>query len=493
MVHPVRAAAVCLALAGCVRNPATGKLELNLLSQSQEIELGKQGAAEVEQSIGLYRDPKIEEYVATLGHGLSQQTPRKDLPWQFQVVEDASVNAFALPGGPVFVTRGILGTLMNEAQLAAVVGHECGHIAARHSASQMSKAQLAQLGLGIGSILSPQIASLGQVAGAGLQLLFLKFSRDDESQADQLGFEYMSKQGYDAREMINLFRTLDGVSKLAGGGKLPEWLETHPEPKNREKDTMERLKASAVDWSAAKVRRDEYLGRIDGLPYGEDPRQGYFEGARFLHPQLKFQVSFPPGWQAKNTPQAVIALGPDKDAAAELAPAGKLSPEEAAQKFFSEKGIQQGQAAQVAVGGLPAIVAYFAAQTQQGDVAGIVGFVAYGGMTYALLGYAASQALPKYDAAFKAFIGSFAPLTDPAALGVQPAKIEIVRVPLSMTLEEFNQRHPSNLRIEELALINGLESKESRLESGKQYKRVVGGLTRKAAADRPPGPVSSAR
>jgi predicted Zn-dependent protease len=293
--------------------------------------------------------------------------------------------------------------------------------------------------------------------------------------------------------MINLFRTLDGVSKLAGGGKLPEWLETHPEPKNREKDTIERLKASAVDWSAAKVRRDEYLGRIDGLPYGEDPRQGYFEGARFLHPQLKFQVSFPPGWQAKNTPQAVIALGPDKDAAAELAPAGKLSPEEAAQKFFSQKGIQQGQAAQVAVGGLPAIVAYFAAQTQQGDVAGIVGFVAYGGMTYALLGYAASQALPKYDAAFKAFIGSFAPLTDPAALGVQPAKIEIVRVPLSMTLEEFNQRHPSNLRIEELALINGLESKESRLERGKQYKRVVGGLTRKAAADRPPGPVSSAR
>ncbi len=493
MVHPVRAAAVCLALAGCVRNPATGKLELNLLSQSQEIELGKQGAAEVEQAIGLYRDPKIEEYVATLGHGLSQQTPRKDLPWQFHVVEDASVNAFALPGGPVFVTRGLLGTLMNEAQLAAVMGHECGHIAARHSASQMSKAQLAQLGLGIGSILSPEIATLSQVAGAGMQLLFLKFSRDDEAQADQLGFEYMAKEGYDARQMLNLFRTLGAASKLAGGGKLPEWLETHPHPENREKDTIERLKATPRDWSAAKVRRDEYLGRIDGLPYGEDPRQGYFEGARFLHPQLKFQIAFPPGWQTKNTPQAVMALGPNKDAAAELAPAGKLSPEEAAQKFLSQKGMQQGQAAQVAVGGLPAVVSYFTAQTQQGDVAGIAGFVGCGGMTYALVGYAASKAFPEHDAAFKAFIGSFVPLTDPAALAVQPAKIQIVRASSSMTLEEFNQRHPSNLRIEELALINGLEGKESKLDGGKQYKRVLSGLTRKAAADLPPGPVSSAR
>src|SRR3981081_680935 len=195
MIRPSRAAAVCLALAGCVRNPATGKLELNLLSQSQEIDLGKQGAAEVAQSIGLYRHPKIEEHVPTLGHGLSQQTPRKDLPWQFHVVEDASVNAFALPGGPVFVTRGILGTLMNEAPLEAGGGHECGHIAARHSASQMSQAQLAQLGLGIGSILSPQIASLGQVAGAGLQLLFLKFSRDDEGQAATLGSRRMRKEG----------------------------------------------------------------------------------------------------------------------------------------------------------------------------------------------------------------------------------------------------------------------------------------------------------
>ena len=482
------AAVACAAFAACVRNPATGNLQLNLVSESQEIDMGKQAAQDVEQSIGLYKDAKLTAYVSKMGQSLAQHTNRKNLPWQFHVVEDAAVNAFALPGGPVYVTRGILGTLMTEAQLAGVMGHECGHIAARHSANQISKAELATVGLGIGSVLSPQIASLSQIAGAGLQVLFLKFSRDDENQADKLGFAYMANDGYDPRQMVDVFKTLERVSKLAGGGKLPEWLQTHPDPGNREKAAEERLKDLKMDFSKAKVNRDEYLGVIDGLVYGEDPRQGYFQGSRFLHPDLKFQLTFPEGWKTQNTPQAVAGMSPKQDAIVQLATAGKMSPEEAAQKFFSQKGLQRGQAAQITVNGQRAIASYFAAQTQEGQIAGLIAFVGYNGSTYALLGYTGAQTLQQYDPAFKAFIGSFAPLTDPGALSVQPAKIQVVRVDSEMTVEQFNQLFPSNLKLEELALINGFDDKNGRLQAGQKYKRVVGGppVQDKPAAGQPP-------
>ncbi len=488
MLRLLCAAAACAVFAACVRNPATGNLQLNLISESQEIEMGKQAAQEVEQSIGLYKDPKIQSYVANLGQTLSQQTTRKNLPWQFHVVEDAAVNAFALPGGPVYVTRGILGTLMTEAELAGVMGHECGHIAARHSVNQISKQQVAQVGLGVGSVLSPEIGQLSQIASAGLQVLFLKFSRDDERQADKLGFAYMANAGYDARQMVNVFTTLERVSKLAGGGKVPEWLQTHPDPENREKDAEERLKEVKVDWSKAKVNRDEYLSMIDGLVYGEDPRQGYFQGSTFLHPDLKFRLTFPAGWQTQNSPQAVAAMSPKQDAIVQLAVAGKMSAEEAAQKFFSQQGIQRGQAAEVTVNGQRAPAWYFAAQTQQGQIAGLIAFTSYNGTTYALLGYTGAQTVSQYDTAFKAFIGSFGPLTDPAALSVQPAKIQIVRVDGNMTVEQFNQRFPSNLKVEELALINGFDDKNEQLQAGQRYKRVVGGppVQQRTAAGQPP-------
>jgi predicted Zn-dependent protease len=129
----------------------------------------------------------------------------------------------------------------------------------------------------------------------------------------------------------------------------------------------------------------------------------------------------------------------------------------------------------VTVNGQPAVAAYFAAQTQQGQIAGLIAFVSYSGATYALLGYTGAQTLQQYDAAFKSFIGSFRPLTDSGALSVQPAKIQIVRVDTNMTVEQFNQRFPSNLKLEELALINGFDDKNGQLQAGQRYKRVVGG------------------
>jgi predicted Zn-dependent protease len=325
-------------------------------------------------------------------------------------------------------------------------------------------------------VLSPALANVGQIAGAGLQVLFLKFSRDDEEQADKLGFAYMANDGYDAREMLKLFETLDHVSTLAGGGKLPQWLATHPDPANRLEATKQRLAEVKHDWTKAKVARDEYLSVIDGIVYGEDPRQGFFRGTLFLHPDLKFQIQFPQGWKTQNTPQAVAAASPKQDAVVQLATAGKdVSPEQAAQKFFAQKGIQRGQAAQGTVQGLPAVASYFSAQSGQTQIAGLVTFVSYQGMTYGILGYTAAQSLQAYDATFKQVTSSFGPLTDAAALSVQPAKVQLVRVDRAMTVEEFNQQYPSNLRVEELALINGFPDKSGRLEPGKRYKRVVGG------------------
>src|SRR5215208_5570410 len=225
-------AGLVLGLLNCARNPVTGKSELSLVSESQEIQMGQQASQEVNQSIGLYNDSKVQAYVANLGKQMAAKAERPNLPWEFHVVEDASVNAFALPGGFIYVTRGLMTSINDEAELATVVGHEIGHVTNRHSVQQISKAQLAQLGLGIGSILSSDIARFGQLASAGLSVLFLKYSRDAENQADQAGFRYALNQNYDVREMTKVFETLDRISQSSGGGKLPEWMATHPSPGN---------------------------------------------------------------------------------------------------------------------------------------------------------------------------------------------------------------------------------------------------------------------
>src|SRR5207245_8308714 len=180
-----------------------------------------------------------------------------------------------------------IGHLNTEAELAAVLGHESGHVVAHHSANQLSKQQLAQIGLGIGSIISPTVASLAQAAGAGLQLLFLKYSRDDETQADELGFRFMTKVGYDPSQMIPLFQMLDGVSKQAGAGKTPEWLQTHPNPGNRLAATQQRLKTELKgSTERMQVEREKCLQLIDGIAVGEDPHRGYVKGVTLYRPAM---------------------------------------------------------------------------------------------------------------------------------------------------------------------------------------------------------------
>ena len=442
------------------------------MSQDQEIELGKQAKAEAEQAYGVYKEkPQLNQYIADVGKQLSAQTERPGLPWSYEIVDDASVNAFALPGGPVFITRGILGHLNSEAEMVAVLGHETGHVAARHSANQMSKQQVAQLGLGLGSVLSPTVASAAQIAGAGLQVLFLKYSRDDETQADELGFRYMTKIGYDPHQMLPLFQMLERVSTAAGAGKTPEWLETHPDPGNRLAATEQRLKTELKGSTAGmKVERDAYVKMVDGINFGEDPRQGFFKGDTFLHPELKFQWKLPAGWKHQNTPGAVAAQSPKQDAILQLAPAGKISPEEASQKLFSQQGFTQGQP--VNVHGAK-IARSFQAQTQQGAVEGVVAFIPYQGNTYFLAGYSPQGGLATYGNTFLESMGSFGELTDPSALNVRAAKLKVVHIDQPMSVQEFNAKYPSSIKPEEVALINGVD-KNGQIPAG-YAKQVIGG------------------
>ena len=459
---------VPLLLAGCATNPVTGKSELSLVSKEQEIQMGQQGAEEAKAAYGLVDDPALQKYVSSIGLEIAKKTERPDLPWAFYVIDDASVNAFALPGGPVFVTRGILGAMNSEGELASVLGHEIGHITARHSAQQMSQQQLAALGLGLGSILSPKVAELSGVIGQGLQLLFLKYSRDDESQADELGFRYMMQDNYDPRQMAAMFRTLD--RETPDEGRLPAWLSTHPDPGNRYQTAMRRVESLDRDLSGMKVDQADFLTHVNGLVYGENPREGFFKDGRFYHPDLKFQFQLPNGWQVQNTKQAVIAVSAQQDAMIQLT-AGQGAPTAALQQFLGQQGIQAGQVSSSAINGLPAASGYFQAQTENGTLAGLVSYISYGGNTYQLLTYTPATQLDAYNAMFQQVIASFAPLTDPAILSVKPRKVEVVKLPSRMTLAEFNSRYPSSIPVEELAIINGVETGTT-LAAGTEVKRV---------------------
>src|SRR2546422_8944237 len=266
-----------LGSAGCAVNPATGARQLMLISESQEIAMGREYDQEVAASIGLYPDSALQRWIQQFGARLAATSERPNLPWTFHVVDDPVVNAFALPGGYIYVTRGILAHLNSEAELAGVVGHESGHVTARHSVSQMSKQQLAQLGLAVGSIASPEFGRYAGLAGQALGVLFLKYSRDNESQADDLALRYIRRGNYDPRGMPHVFELLTRVSQAQGGGRVPEWLATHPNPEHRRGRIEQEVVALPQNLSGTAVNRDEYLRRLDGLVFGHNPRAGYFK------------------------------------------------------------------------------------------------------------------------------------------------------------------------------------------------------------------------
>jgi predicted Zn-dependent protease len=460
-----------IVVATCARNPVTGKTQLALISEQQEIEMGKQAADEARQALGVVDDQALQAYVSSLGMLLARASERPNVPWQFTVVEDPAVNAFALPGGPVFVTRGILVAMTSEAELVSVLGHEIGHITARHSVQQISRQQLAQIGLVGAIVLKPELAQFGDLLSSGLGLLFLKFSRENETQADELGFKYMTAHGYNPNEMAEMFHTLERMSASAGA-RVPEWQSTHPDPGNRVAATRARIAAQPALAANTKVDRDEFLRHLDGIVYGANPRNGFFRGTSFLHPDLKFQLDFPNGWTTDNQAAQVAAISPQQDAIVVLTLAGNAAPATALRQFLSQQGIQDRGTSTSAVNGLPAATGAFIANTRDGTVAGWVSFVSYGGNTYRILGYTPSSRVGAYTGTLQQSIGSFRALTDPTALNAKPQRVRLVRIDRAMNIDEFNGQYPSVIPIDKLALINGVE-RADRIPAGSLVKRVV--------------------
>lgn len=456
-------------LGACAVNPATGKREFMLVSEANELAMGKQYDQQIVAEMGLYQDSALARYVQTLGLRMAALSERPQLPWTFRLVDDPVVNAFAVPGGYIYVTRGIMAELESEAQLASVLGHEIGHVTARHTAQQITKQQVAQLGLGIGAVFSPVAAG---IAGGALQVLFLKFSRDDEAQADELGFRYMRAARYDPRDAGDMFRQLVRIA-AASGGRLPEWQSTHPDPENRaEKADARAASIPATELAGMIVRRDEYIQRLDGVVYGDDPRQGYFSGSRFLHPDLAIELTFPQGWPHANQHTAVIAQSAEKDAIVVLTLATEPTPLEAARGFFAGAGIS-GTPVSGMINGLSSAGGGFTAQTDQGTLQGEAQFIAHGQAVFRVMGYATTTAWASRRGTIHQTLASFRTLTDSQALAVRPWRVEIVRVDRTMTPAEFAQRYPGPVDVHALMLLNQVDE-GGRFMNRNLVKRVVG-------------------
>ncbi|HVG10123.1 MAG TPA: M48 family metalloprotease [Thermoanaerobaculia bacterium] len=461
-----------LLLGGCTINPATGSHQLNFFGEESEIEMGREADADIVASVGLYDDPLLQDYVHDLGMEIAASSERPNLPWSFKLLDDPSVNAFALPGGYVYVTRGLMTHLESEAELAATIGHEIGHVTARHGVNQMSKQILASVGLEVASILDDDIAEWAFAGQIGLGLLFLHNSRDDERQADDLGLRYAMRAGYDPRQMAELFGVLEAVSKVEGVGRLPNWLATHPDPGKRRMRVEEQVGKMDGDFSNARIERDSYLERLDGMVFGDDPREGYFEGNAFMHPGLRFRIDFPDGWETENQQDAVSAHSPDGEALVQVGLADKPTREEAEEEFYAEEGLSRDRSWENKVHGLPASWSRFEHSEDGSELRGTVAFVEHGDGIFQVLALSGAASWSEQREDLEEAIGSFAHLDDPRALNTRASRVRLIRLKEDMTVERFAKEFPSDAPIETVAMINHVQP-GGMLKKGQLAKRVV--------------------
>ena len=457
-------ASLLLGIYSCAVNPVTGKQELMLLSETDEIQLGRETDTQVVQEYGVYDDAKLTAYLNDICQRLGKSSHRPNLTYHFKVVDVSVVNAFAVPGGYLYFTRGILASLNSEAELAGVMGHEIGHITARHSASQYSKAQLAQLGLGVGMIFAEKIPALSELAQFGVGMLFLSFSRDNERQADDLGVEYASKLGYDAGQMGSFFETLEHMTPGSDRSGLPDWFSTHPNPEDR----IKAVRGRAREWQDRLGRRDlvlnrdEYLGRIDGLVFGDDPRQGYVAEHVFYHPDLRFQFPVPANWKVNNTTSNVQMVSTGQEAVILFTMTKGTNPHEAARTFVSKNKARVIRTEAIYINGLPSERLFSDVQTQKGFIRVLSYFIQRGKEIFVFHGLTSPGLFQKYEFIFDGTMKNFRELSDPQRINVKPDRIRIRIVGTPDRLENLLRSFGvPNEKLKEMALLNGKDLNES--------------------------------
>jgi predicted Zn-dependent protease len=464
-------------LAGCAKNPVTGHRELSLVSTSQELSIGKEGYGAVVSEYGIYDDPRLQAYVDSVGQSLARVSHLPTLQFKFTVLDDPTVNAFAMPGGYIYVTRGILAHLNSEAQLAGVLGHEIGHVTARHTARQITQQQLATLGLGVASIVSPTVQQYGQAAQQALGILFLKYSRDDETQADELGVEYATRAGYDPREIPNTYAMLKRVSDRSGQ-RLPAFLSTHPDPGNREARTTELARAAVVGKTGLRITARGYVERLDGVVFGNDPRQGWFDGATFYHPTLGFQFTAPAGWKTQNSHSAIVAAEPNQAAMLQLTleNAGTFTPEQYFSNLQTSGKITAARGASETVAGSPAWIGHIDAPGTNGATQVLIaaGVRRSPEQFFRFLGQSAAVG-DANDAAIQASVRTLRPLTDAAHLAARPDRVRVSGAAKSGTFREVVAAlGAASTDLEDIAILNNADAEQD-VHAGELVKIVIRG------------------
>ena len=448
------------------------------MSEAQEIQIGRSQDAEVRREMGVYRDPALQEYVSTIGLRLARASERPDLPWHFTVVDSPAVNAFALPGGYIYITRGIMPFLENEAQLAGVLGHEIGHVTARHASQQYSRATGAQLGLIFGSILLPQTRPLAQLGESGLGLLFLKYSRENEEQADGLGVKYASRTGWDPAGVPQMLTTLARIEETSDDKGVPNWLATHPAPEDRVQRVSAAVQQAEAGAQRFTVERDGYLRRIDGIVYGDNPDQGVVRGTRFLHAGLRFAVDFPAGWDVNNGQTQVVAKEPGGRPLLLLQmvdrPVGRTL-EDVALRSMASAGLRASSGGTTTLNGLEAFVGTYQGTLQNLGQVGVRGaHVLLDRTVFLLAGIAPFDEYTRAEPAFARTINSFKPISRAEAEAIAPNRVDLYTARAGDTWQSIAERQGHVVKPTTLAIMNG-HAVTDQPRPGERIKIVVAG------------------
>jgi predicted Zn-dependent protease len=429
-----------LLLFGCAVNPVTGQSELMLLTEQDERRLGLQTEQSVNEEYGVYQDNALQSYVDGIGQPLVGVSHRPALDWQFKVMDSPVVNAFAAPGGYIFVTRGLLAAVNDEAELAGVLAHEIGHVTARHSARNYSQSLLAGLGVQLGTALAGSYSEiLGPLLEVGTGLLFLKYSRDDERQADALGVEYAAKGGYDTYRMADFFVTLRRQETLSGTGgssALPEWFSTHPSPVDREVA----VRSQTAQWrgklpaQSYRINRDNYLAKIDGMTFGDDPRKGFREGEWFYLPQQQVQFRIPAQWSFEREGSQARMVHPQQ-AGAIIFSRQEGRVDQLASDFVSKMQATVQENAIRSVNGLQArrLVSIVTEGQKRSRIVSY--FFQKGNEVFMFHGLADETGFSRVMASLEQPALSFAPLTDREKLTRLPKKLIVRQIGKASTLE----------------------------------------------------------
>ena len=460
----------------CSINPVSNLPEVTLLTVEQEKKIGEEEAKKVEQEMGLLDDAALNSYADALGQRLVKESPRQDIPYQFHVVDMVEPNAFALPGGYVYVTRGLLALVNTEDELAGVVGHEIGHVAARHTVQRISRqgpfALITNLVSGVTGFFVPVVGNIvGGVGNFAQSLVFSPYSRSQESQADEVGQEIAAKAGWDPLGLAVFLDTLGREEALLSDGpRKPSFFDSHPATPDRVKHTTKHAKdlkpASREPISAS---REAFLARLDGLVVGQRAANGIVQGQTYRHPDLNFFVQFPPSWNVDNTPVQLASAPKDGGKAVVVrAVAASNDPLDGARALEKASKSSLPNTQRTTVNGLPA------ARTQVGDsrLTADLTWIAYGGMVYQIAGIAETRGFEAVRPVFQTVVQSFRPLTAGERNGIREKRLRLVKAQAGETIEALTARSHSAWKASQVTVANGLKASDV-LKDGQLVKIAV--------------------